>query len=831
MRKHPLAECEICPLAKERCAPTYGPKDAEIAIVSRSPGKKDVAAKKPFGGASGKVIDYLLQQNGLTRNEVLTTNIVLCYFDGAPPKEAVAACSARLNSEIENCKTVIAAGAEPVAALLKRKSLSGSRGYVHKRYSAGKTQRVVAANNPALVLRDDSSFPNLVRDFKLAINPLPPPTLPTVRWTNDITTATSWLQSLCDSSEAIVTVDIETKGLRADADIVAIGFSGAGERAISIGERPCADISFFSNLTNYFERRGRNTKHLYHNGKFDIRNLRRHGITQATVDEDTMLLSYALDERSDEEQVHKLEYLLMNELNWPNYEPESVRAFKRAVGRLEKAQDWAGLKALEVPDELYKYNAMDAAGTAKLYPILVKKAIEDNVYEKPYKSILLPGSEALVQVEMAGNYYDYERALDILEDEVWPTLDELRAKMQVILGDGSYNPNSAQKNSILVYDKWHIVHNLPLKNERSVDKSVYTEIKNGRFVIGNIEMASGESEQDMLASIIDEELGRSECLLDLKRTYKQTAIRWASELADFKELDKQRSTYLESLIRIAVANGGLIYTDFKEHNTTTGRLSSSRPNLQNITRSYKQHLPNIRSLFIAGDGNKLVSSDYKQAELCCIAALSGDRKLTNVYERQDDLHDIAAERFYGANFTEEERSKAKNMNFGVAFRQSADTFQEKHDIPKDEAQAFIDWWWKEFEGVAKWEKEIEKAVLSDGYVQSPFGHKRRFHLITRENKNAAFREAINFFPQNIAAQLTFWSLIQLVNSLPDRSRLVLSVHDNNIVRSDNDLVDVVASQMATIMVAAPKKTIDWDFPFSVDLQRGDDWGHLIDMEM
>jgi uracil-DNA glycosylase family 4 len=816
-RKHHLAVCEECPLYKERISPTAGPKDAKVAIVSRSPGYHDVRGKnpRPFNGPSGKIIEFLLGKYGHKREEVLTTNVVLCYHDGPPPKEAIRACKPRLDSEIDNCSTVIAAGSEPVAALTRRASLDGARGYEHERTVSWGKQRVIATNNPVIVLRDDSTFPNLVRDFRLALAPLPPPTLPTVDWTNNVSEGRRWLQLIAKQQIDLLSVDIETKGLRSDAQLVAVGFSGAGDKAISFGERVCGDDYTYRNYIGPLVAERRSSQYLYHNGKFDVRNFRYHGIN-ARVDEDTMLLSWALDERSDEGQVHKLEYLLMNELNWPNYEPAVVVAWKKKVGKLEKELRFDELRELPTPDELYEYNALDAAGTAQLFPILKERAIRDNVWERPYRSLLIPASERLVTVELEGIDFDVERAFDMLEDEVWPKLDNWREELRLIVGDGSYNPNSTTQNSKLVYDDWKIQHALPIKaEERSVDKSVYTEIKAGRFLVGTLESRVQDKQIDG-------------AIRSQSQYIKDTAIRWADRFADFKQLDKQRSTYIEGVIPVAIHNGGKLYTNFKEHNTVTGRLTSSGPNLQNITRT-KPDLPNIRSLFIAPDGFTLLNADYSQAEMRAIANLSGAKKLVRIYEQRESLHAYTAERFFGQQYTKENYQTAKNMNFGVPYGQSAETFQEKHDIPVKLGEEFIEWWKSEFPEVWVWRDEVAKEVRT-GAVVSPFGNKRRNHIRTPDNIKALIREGVNFLPQTTAAYLTLVALMQLVDSL-DSARVILTVHDSILLRVPNNILDSVAPEVVRRMVEAPKQALDWDFPFEAEVQIGQNWGELKDLEL
>lgn len=825
-RKHPLATCEICPLQKARHAPTSGPANASVAVVSRSPGRYDVMAKRPFSSTSGDILDHLLGRYGVKREEILATNVVLCRTDD-PPKEAIGCCRARLLSEIEGCSTVIAAGVEAVGAFVTSKSLNGTRGYVHKRYSNGRTQRVIATFNPAVVIRDDSTFNNLVKDFGLALAPKPEPKLPDIRWTNDINRGKAWIEGISKQNLNLLTIDIETKGLRADADIVAIGFSATGDKAVSIGERPLQHKDFIRDYIAPIV--GGKSSYLYHNGKFDIRNLRWHG-ADARVDEDTMLLSWALDENSDEEQTHKLEYLLMSEMGWPNYEPPTVVKYKSTVKRLEKELRFDELKALPVPDDLYKYNALDAAGTAQLFPVLKQRAIDDGVWEM-YRRFLIPAANALVKTELQGVNYNTEDALDLLEEEVWPALNKLKEELRWIVGDGNYNPNSPQQNAKLVYDDWKIIHNLrlPQGKERSVDKSVYTEIKAGRFVIGGFDESTRRQDSDDSSN--NGEAGEGILQRSSKADRKVTAIRWAEKLADFKALDKQRSTYIEGMIPVAIHNGNRLYTNFKLHNTVTGRLSSSGPNLQNITR-VKPDLPNIRELFTASEGRTLLNVDYSQAELRAIGKLSGDPEFARVYREGIDFHALVAERFFGANFTKENRQTAKNINFGVAFLQTPETFQEKHNIPVELAKPFVEWWWKQFPLVREWTNDVASEVKT-GEVVSPFGNKRRFPILTKENINACIREGINFLPQNVAAFLCVYSLVQLCAKLDfSIASVVLNVHDSLLFDVRTDYLPDCAVLAKRAMESAPRETLGWDdFPFNVDLQIGQNWGNLSNYEL
>jgi DNA polymerase I-like protein with 3'-5' exonuclease and polymerase domains len=758
-----------------------------------------------------------------------------------PTKEAITACAPRLRRELENVNTIIAAGAEAAKELAGVSSISGSRGYGHRYVHGNGNQQVVVTNNPAVVLKDDSSFPNLVRDFRLALKPLPQPTLPEVTWTNAPLQARAFARSIIQrldtqakSIRPLLSVDIESKGLNHTAGLASIGFSLSGLRAFAFGYKVLQDRTFVTDYLRAILERT-DCDYLWHNGKFDIRNLRHKGIN-ARVDEDTLLLSYACDERSDEEQVHSLEYLVKNELGWPRYEPEEVLEWKRKVANLEKALKFKQLDDLAVPDSLYEYNGMDAAGTAQLYPILKQRAIDDDVYDSPYKLILLRGSEGLTRLELTGVHYDLPRASDMLEDEVLPQLDEYRGKLQLIVGDGEYNPNSAVQNSNLVYDKWGVIPQMDTKRpgkERSVDKPVYTALKEGRFnislaVIGNphdtirTETRKGDRQQE---SGFGQSVGLVEQELETRR---QTVERFGSGLADFKELDKQRSTYLSGLIPIAEAFGGRLYTSLKLHGTATGRTSSSRPNLQNITRA-KAGLPNIRSLFRASEGCRIISADYSQAELRCIAYMSGDVGLTRIYQQGISLHKQVAERFYGPNYTYEDYVHAKNMDFGVAYGQSAETFREKHDVPLEEGRKFRVWWWEEFPGVADWRDDVHAIIKQQGYITNPFNRRRRFHLITDENKDAILREGFNFVPQSTASDFTIDSVCILVDELDwSKCPLWITVHDSIVGDCKEDYIEEAAIIFKQVMESRPKERLGWDLPFEAEVSIGPTWGELQD---
>lgn len=836
-RKHPLADCENCPLKDCGYVPTQFPETTpQVALVSRSPAPKDVIHGKPFSGPSGKVLDHLLKLNGVSRKEVLVTNVVLCSPpEGEVPPEAIKACSTRLKEELGNIPTTIAAGSEACGSLIGGGTINSLRGYRIKR--GGKT--FVATNNPALVLRDDSSFPNLKKDFRRAFHPQPEPILPKVQLIEDAKTAKEYLQSLDAKHSGYVAADIESRGgLTHKASLVSIQLATVGGSSIVFGERQglFEDQSFVQDyLRPFFESSLRSF--IWHNGIYDTKILRTGYGINARVSEDTLLLSWALDERGgkeDEGSYHSLEYLLMEEFGWPYYTPNSVKSFKKTGKLVSDAEEKRLRKESRSEDHfnelyktaedrnylaLYKYAGYDAAGTRQLFDLLAGRAREDGVWEKPYKESLLRYEDFLRSMETTGIPYDYNRAAEILEKVVNPELDEIRKDLGQLTDVEGINPASWQQMANWYYDTWSIGHAMRQRPDkaRSVDDSARKEIVDGRFTF------NGEHETVRVGNAVRIQKAAN------SQSRKKIIQEVAKHHDRYQKLNKQAGTYLRSLIAIAEADPeSRIYTTLPRHATATGRLASRGPNLQNVTRT-KEGLPDIRGLFYAPEGYLLVQSDYSQAELRAIAALSSDPLLKGIYERGESLHKLTATRFYGEQYTSEQYSNSKNMNFGVFYRQSAETFLEKHEIPVKEAEKYIEWVWQTFTGVKAWEKEIEQVVHTNKhrdytYVESPFGHRRRFYLITEENRNALYREAINFLPQNIAANVTLHACARIHEEVdPGRARLCLTVHDSIIGLVHEDYVGEYKEITEQIMVELPKDYLGWTLPFEVETGVGKTW--------
>ena len=778
--KHPLADCENCPLKDAHYAPSTG-LDKKVAFVSRSPGAYDGRSGIPFSNPRGSkaVLKHLLALHNRSRDDLLLTNVVLCQSDD-PPKEAIKACSARLEYELRDCELVIAGGAEAVDALTRYRGVARSRGFSIQRTNAisGNRQRVVVTNNPAAVVRNSDLYPDMVRDFKRAFDPPPTPVFPKVVIIDDVAqaidTVKTWLGTEFGTP---VAADLEWRG----REIVCSGFSVRSEKAVVFALEPWEERGFREQIKRFFERD--DVTFVWHNGKADVGILRQNDIN-GRIDEDTFAQSYDLDERPG---YHKLEYLLSEHFAWPDYEPKSVTHFKKTGEFLEPVR--------KSKLELYTYNGRDSAGTLQLH-----HKLRPNVNLDHYKR-LVRAQTAFIDVEANGFCYDVEEACNINEREVWPRMWALQDKLRDISDHPLLNPASHKQVSSIYYGEWSLKHSLrdsgKKKFKTSVAVEVRKEIEDGRFYVNPL--------------------------------FKDKIIEFNKLYGDFQKITKLKGSFIEGLVKRAEEDGKL-YCYFNTCGTVSGRTSSSNPNFQNIAREGFETIPGIRTLFIPSPGCKIVSCDLSQAELRTCAKLSGDKGLLSIYrDSTRSLHKERASKFYGENYTKEQYVKAKNINFGVTYLQSAASFAQMYHMPEKEAQAYIDSWFTDFPTLKEWTKEVGDRAIREGVIETPFGHRRRFHLITDENIGDVRREAVNVTPQNVAAWLTIEAICELVKL---GVRIVATVHDSIVADVPEDSVDDVAVVMRKTMEKQSIEQLGWQFddiPFLADVSVGPSWGELEDV--
>lgn len=300
------------------------------------------------------------------------------------------------------------------------------------------------------------------------------------------------------------------------------------------------------------------------------------------------------------------------------------------------------------------------------------------------------------------------------------------------------------------------------------------------------------------------------------------------KVEEYRELFKLKTTYLDAIPKL-IGQDSRIHTTFNQAVTATGRLSSVEPNLQNIP--IKTELGQfLRTAFVAGQGCKLISADYSQIDLRCVAHVSGDKKLIEAFHKGDDIHKLTASEVNGVTLSQvtgKMRSSAKALNFGIIYGMSSFGFAQSAGIPRDQAQKFIKAYMEKFSGVATYMKETKEFARTNGYVETLLGRRRNLNEINSPNFQVAAgaeRMAINMPIQGLAADIMKLAMIHAYREFqndPD-IKMILQIHDEIILEVKSEKAERVAEKLKDIMEHVHPLRV----PLLVDVEIGDNWGEI-----
>jgi len=297
-------------------------------------------------------------------------------------------------------------------------------------------------------------------------------------------------------------------------------------------------------------------------------------------------------------------------------------------------------------------------------------------------------------------------------------------------------------------------------------------------------------------------------------------------IEEWRELTKLVNTYLGPLPTL-IGEDGRLHTTINQHVAATGRLSTTSPNLQAIPIRTELGRE-IRSAFIAEPGARLLSADYSQIELRILAHVSGEPKLREAFARGEDIHTATAAEVLGkdpATLTKDERAVAKMINFGIVYGISAFGLSENLDIPKDQAQAYIDAYLARFPHVQAFIARTISQAGEDGYATSLLGRRRpvpELRAMNRQTRGFGERVAVNFVMQGSNADIIKVAMVSIHERLRAEGRgahLVLQVHDELLLEVPETEVSKVRELVREEMVGA----YPLDPPLAVDIGVGDDW--------
>jgi DNA polymerase-1 len=422
---------------------------------------------------------------------------------------------------------------------------------------------------------------------------------------------------------------------------------------------------------------------------------------------------------------------------------------------------------------LYRYNAYDVACTYNLWHEHFEKDLEKTGL-RGLHDFLVEASNQLIYLELEGVAIDTEY-LDVIDSEYEILLGTLEEGLKGWVD----NPRSPQQ--VLAAAK---SMRLPVK--ASVDAPTLRAI--------------------------------------LERNLNIEQREFISKILEYRREHKLYGTYIKGTRKRLIENR--LYPTFLLHGTVTGRLSCRNPNLQNIPRGSV-----IKRLFGVDHDNVLIQADYKQAEWRAIACLAQDSYLQGALgDPNRDIHGEVARQFFGPNYTKEQRVMAKTFVFGVAYGRGPDAISKAFKVSVYEAERYIREFFGMIPDVVKWRKDVHEKLFKGGQsLQTPFGRKRRFWLVTRENKHDIEKEALAFLPQSIASDLTLSSLVRMRKYFETNmaeAKIRITVHDSIIAEAPIEYQTDVAKAMKDIMENTAAEVFSDFVPFPVDIEAGYNWADL-----
>ncbi|MFA5211336.1 MAG: DNA polymerase I [Patescibacteria group bacterium] len=303
-------------------------------------------------------------------------------------------------------------------------------------------------------------------------------------------------------------------------------------------------------------------------------------------------------------------------------------------------------------------------------------------------------------------------------------------------------------------------------------------------------------------------------------------------IENYRELDKLRNTYIDVLPTLINKKSGRIHTTFNQAVTTTGRLSSSDPNIQNIPIRSEEG-KKIRESFISEKGHKLIVADYSQIELRIVASLAEDKKMLEIFDNDQDIHKATAAKIHKIKMeevTKEMRSAAKAINFGVLYGMGSYGLAQRTGLANYEAQNFIDKYFTAFSDVKKYLDNTLAEAKKNGFVETLFGRRRYIPELKSKNKqikNSGERMAINMPVQGTAADIMKMAMINIFErlkkeNLTDKAKILIQVHDEIVIESEEQ----IAEKVATIIKEEMENVIKLRVKIKAEVGIGVSWGKI-----
>jgi DNA polymerase-1 len=588
-----------------------------------------------------------------------------------------------------------------------------------------------------------------------------------------------WIKEAEESGE--LAIDTETSSLDAhQTNLVGISLSTKIGKAcyIPIGHKSKGCLKkdiVIKKLKPLLE--DKSVKKIGQNIKFDFIVLYKQGINMSSM-EDTMLMSYVLDAGKNRHNMDTLSEIHLG---------HKTISFKEIVGIGKKEINFSDVEL----DKAMEYAAEDADITYRLYKIFIKNLKLEkltNIYEIFEKPLI----KILAFMEIEGIKID-NKFLKVLSEKFEKKIKKLEKEVFNI-SNKEFNIASPKQLGEIMYNELKI--------------AVLKKTRKGSFATS--------------ASVLED-------LAFKGHKFPQLVLDW-------RQVSKLKNTYSDSLPEHINPNTKRVHTSFLLAATTTGRLASSDPNLQNIPIKSEDG-KDIRKAFIAEKGFTLISADYNQIEMRILADLADVKELKKAFKNNEDIHSLTASQVFNVDIRKVDkdmRRKAKAINFGIIYGISQYGLAKQINVSNHEAEEFLNAYFLKFPEIKYYMDNTIKFCRTSGYVSNIFGRRSHFNGINDKNfnvRNFQERASINAPIQGSASEIMRLAMIRLDKKLKslknNKSKILLQIHDELIfevpIKDSKDMTKIIKEEMSSV---TESDLHTFSTRLTVDVNTGDNWGIL-----
>lgn len=774
-----------------------GNLEAKIMLIGEAPSKYEVLDGKPFVGPAGKKLNSLLNKAGIARKDVFASNAIRCKLppDVSPKKVSLNLCRQWLDAEIvlTEPNIIVLLGSTAAQAFGFSSKLLHQRGHIQEVEVCGEKIKCLVTYHPAALLRNPNLDFVVVEDFKkvkkeaeqkAAIKPKKRD----YRYLKSNVEISKYLDNLDPTK--VTALDLETLGLDPTTfpqelhSIIGVAITQDTHSGVFIVLEDLNEThAAYDKLVEFFK--NGEIKKVLHNALFDNKWIKHiFGIDIEGIVSDTMIVHSLIREDAPS---HSLKALAALYTDLGNYADEMKSC-------IDKYGGWDAVPL----DTITDYACTDVDATLRLYKKLEKHLTEEQ--QVLLNDTLIPAIYSLGNLELAGFKADTEYLQELTKD---------------------YNKKLIKTEANILA--------IPMLQDFCVREDIDFNIRSGKqialFLYGHCDLNIIHTTPSGAPSVDKEVLKTHE---KEATNYHPDLKKFLTLLLEYRIISKLYSTYIKGMSKHINKNDSRIRTSFNLSGTVTGRLASSRPNLQNISRDSA-----IKNIFISSKGSVLIQADFKQLELRIGAEYAQDETMLELLIQGEDVHKYLAAKVYEKSqdeVTKEERQTAKTVNFGVFYGATPEKTAEIAGVSIIQAYQFHKMFFATFTDIALWIKNTQKFAIAEGYVTTKFGRIRHLPAASSQNKGEqmhALNQSVNFPIQSCASDITLNAMnnvYYLLNNEKYKAKLIGEVHDSIIIDCPEDEVEELIPKIKEVMEF---NYYGFKVPIEVDIEIGYRWGELI----